>query len=49
MDPRLAARVRVDFERDIQASDEITWQEWLQKPFWERKQESVGALLERQQ
>jgi cardiolipin synthase len=48
-DPRLAARIRMDFERDIHASDETTWREWLQRPFWERMQESVGALLERQQ
>jgi cardiolipin synthase len=48
-DPRLAARLREDFERDLGNSRQVSLEEWRKRPLFERGYEQVGRLLERQQ
>lgn len=48
-DARLAATLEQQFLDDLQKSREITHEEWKRRPFWERAQESLGSVLERQQ
>ena len=48
-DARLAARLRSDHERDVVASDEVTLERWLQRPWWEKILGPVVWILERQQ
>ncbi|MBA2341162.1 MAG: cardiolipin synthase [Pyrinomonadaceae bacterium] len=48
-DPKLAARLREDFERDLGNSREVSLEEWRKRPVFERGYEQVGRLLERQQ
>ncbi len=48
-DPKLATRLREDFERDLGNSREVSLEEWRKRPLFERGYEQVGRLLERQQ
>ena len=48
-DPELAARLLVDFERDIGASDEVTLEKWQRRPRWEKIVGPFVWILERQQ
>jgi len=48
-DPELAARLLVDFERDIGASDEVTLEKWQRRPLWEKIVGPFVWILERQQ
>lgn len=48
-DPKLAEELIRDYERDIAQSKIVFYQEWKKRPVWERVQEWVGWLLERQQ
>jgi cardiolipin synthase len=48
-DPAPAKRLEQDFENDLRQSREITYEEWKNRPVWERVHEWFGALLERQQ
>ena len=48
-DPRLAARLREDFARDLAASKCITYSAWKRRSLFERMHEGLGRLLERQQ
>jgi cardiolipin synthase len=48
-DPALAARLERDFQMDLRKSRKITLEEWKRRPFWERAQEKLGSLFERQQ
>ena len=48
-DETLAARLEVDFARDISDSREITYELWRRRSLVERSQEWLGWLLERQQ
>lgn len=47
--PELAARLIRDFENDLAQSRRITYEEWKQRPVWERTFESVGWFFQRQQ
>jgi cardiolipin synthase len=47
--PALAARLREDFERDKDASQQITYEQWKKRSLWEKFMETVGRLIERQQ
>jgi cardiolipin synthase len=49
LDPALAARLEQDFRTDLGQSRMITYEQWRNRPFWERVHEWFGALLERQQ
>lgn len=49
MDREIASRLRVDFERDLQASHRIELQEWKQRPLSERLLATIGRLIERQE
>ena len=49
MDPELAARLNVDFERDRASSRLITYAEWVMRPFAERALAMLGLFLERQE
>lgn len=48
-DGRLAARLRSDHEHDVAASEEVTLERWLQRPWWEKVLGPVVWILERQQ
>ena len=45
----VAGRLRRDFESDLAASDEITLEQWLRRPAFEKLVEPVCWILERQQ
>ncbi|HEU0138805.1 MAG TPA: phospholipase D-like domain-containing protein [Bryobacteraceae bacterium] len=44
-----AARIEEDFERDLAASHRITYRQWKKRSVFERVQENLGWILERQQ
>jgi cardiolipin synthase len=48
-DEALAARLREDFAHDLALSDEITYDKWRSRPFWEKLHEGLGWMLERQE
>ena len=47
--PELAARLTHDFQQDLAQSRRITYEDWKQRPVWERAFETVGWFLQRQQ
>jgi len=49
LDERVAARLLEDFERDLEASDEITLERWQRRPLWEKIVGPFVWILERQQ
>jgi phosphatidylserine/phosphatidylglycerophosphate/cardiolipin synthase-like enzyme len=49
LDPEIVQRLLQDFERDIQASEEITLEAWRARPWWETLMRPVVWILERQQ
>jgi cardiolipin synthase len=49
LDPKVAARLHLDFERDIQDSTEITLEQWRARPLWEKIVGPFVWILERQQ
>jgi cardiolipin synthase len=48
-DPSLTKRMRRDFDADLAASDEVTLESWLSRPFAERVVAPFCGILERQQ
>ncbi|HET7218583.1 MAG TPA: phospholipase D-like domain-containing protein [Vicinamibacterales bacterium] len=49
LDPGVAARLLVDFERDLRDSDEMTLERWRRRPRWEKIVGPFVWILERQQ
>jgi len=49
IDEMFAQRLDKDFQRDLSQSREISYEEWKNRPIYERVSESFGAVLERQQ
>ena len=49
LDPEIVQRLLEDFERDIEASEEITLEAWRARPWWETLMRPVVWILERQQ
>jgi cardiolipin synthase len=49
IDETFAQRLDKDFQRDLSQSREISYEEWKNRPIYERVSESFGAVLERQQ
>jgi cardiolipin synthase len=47
--PELAARLTQDFQADLAQSRRVTYEQWKQRPVWERGFETVGWFLQRQQ
>jgi cardiolipin synthase len=45
----LARRIEQDFQRDLDNSRRVSYQEWKRRPVWERAHEALSGLLERQQ
>jgi cardiolipin synthase len=48
-DPAVAARLLDDFRRDVQNSDEVTYDVWRRRPLWEKAVGPFVWILERQQ
>lgn len=48
-DRTLASRLEQDFQNDLRESKEVTLQEWRKRPLFERADEFLGWILERQQ
>lgn len=48
-DGAMSQQLTQDFMNDLKSSRRITYEEWKQRPFWERFTESLGWLIERQQ
>lgn len=48
-DRGLAARLREEFERDLQVSKQMTYEDWRRRPLRQRVIEWAGLLLERHQ
>ena len=48
-DPAVAARLLQDYERDREASTEVTLAKWKRRPLWEKVVSPVVWILERQQ
>lgn len=49
LDKEFAARIDEDFRKDRAASREITFEQWKNRPYFERVHEAFGQILERQQ
>jgi cardiolipin synthase len=49
LDQVFAQRLEQDFWKDVSQSREITYEQWRNRPYFERAHEWVGSLLERQQ
>jgi cardiolipin synthase A/B len=49
LDPVFANRLEQDFSNDLSQSREITYEQWRNRPMFERAHEWFGALLQRQQ
>jgi cardiolipin synthase len=49
LDPSVATRLNQDFRRDVGRSRRVTREEWEARPWWERVEESIGSLYQRQQ
>lgn len=49
LDGRLAARLEQDFQTDIAAARQVTYEEWLRRSPLERVNETVGWIIERQE
>ncbi len=47
--PQFAARLTQDFENDLKNSRELTYEQWKQRPLWERFTEVLGALIQNEQ
>jgi cardiolipin synthase len=48
-DPAVVARLEEDFQRDLARSHEMTYEQWKNRPFWERLQEWCGWVLQQQE
>jgi len=48
-DEGLAARIEQDFQRDLQASQRVTYRAWRRRPLLERINEWLGWIVERQE
>jgi cardiolipin synthase len=48
-DPAVVARLEEDFQRDLARSHEMTYEQWRNRPFWERLQEWCGWVLQQQE
>ena len=48
-DPAVAARLLQDYEQDLAASDEITFERWRRRAVWEKIVGPFVWILERQQ
>jgi cardiolipin synthase len=48
-DPELARRLEADFEKDLAASQEVTYEQWLRRPPSERFLAELGRAFERQE
>ena len=48
-DPEVAARLLADYERDLGASYEVTFERWRRRPLWEKIVGPFIWILERQQ
>lgn len=48
-DPKVAARLLTDYERDLGESDEVTFERWRRRPVWEKVVGPFIWILERQQ
>lgn len=49
LDSAVANRLEQDFRKDLSESTEISYEEWKQRPWYEKVHEWAGALIERQQ
>jgi cardiolipin synthase len=48
-DGAMSQQLTADFMNDLKSSRRITYEEWKNRPFWERFTEGLGWLIERQQ
>jgi cardiolipin synthase len=48
-DPAVVARLEEDFQRDLARAHEMTYEQWKNRPFWERLQEWCGLVLQQQE
>ena len=48
-DPTVVARLEEDFQRDLSRSREMTYEQWKNRPFWEKLQEWCGWVIQKQE
>lgn len=48
-DGEMSRQLTEQFMQDLKSSRRVTYEEWKNRPFWERFAESFGRLIERQQ
>lgn len=48
-DASVVARLEQDFQRDLARSREMTYEQWTNRPFWEKLQEWCGWLIQKQE
>jgi cardiolipin synthase len=48
-DEALAARLDLDFQRDLARAHQVTYGKWRRRPIFERFHEWLGWILERQE
>jgi cardiolipin synthase len=48
-DAEVAKRLEQDFQSDVSKSHRVSYQEWRQRPIWQRLREWAGSIVERQQ
>jgi cardiolipin synthase len=49
LDRTVAKRLREDFQKDLESSEEAGYETWRRRPYWERATELLSAIFERQQ
>ena len=48
-DPAVVARLEEDFQHDLARAREMTYEQWIRRPFWEKLQEWCGWLIQKQE
>jgi cardiolipin synthase len=48
-DERMASELNAHFAEDVLHSNEITYDQWVRRPIWERMHEGLGWIVERQE
>lgn len=49
IDSGVVQRLEQDFQNDLKSGRQVSYPEWKHRPFWEKAQEMLGWLLEKQQ
>jgi cardiolipin synthase len=48
-DERMASELNAHFAEDVLRCEEVSYDQWVHRPIWERMHEGLGWILERQE